>query len=189
MTLPAQWILVPVTGTFLTTDGAPAQGAIVFTSSQPLVVDGVTVFPTAFIARLDANGTFRIELPATDDPHLSNRDWTFHVREVIPGGRCYDVAIPYGSGGIDLAAVAPVVAPTVAVGLAAVARTGNAADLVGLQELIDAALASGGGGGAVARQAANTMLAGPLMGDPALPNYRHIDADDLNGVVIDGGNF
>lgn len=142
MSIPDVWPLVPVTGTYVMTDGTPAVGVIVFSPSQPLVVDGMTVFPTAFVARLDDAGAFALELPATDDPHLSNRDWVYRVREVVRGGRCYDITVPYGSAGIDLAAIAPAVAPDVAMQLADVARSGNAADLVGIHDIVDAAVAA-----------------------------------------------
>lgn len=38
-------------------------------------------------------------------------------------------------------------------------------------------------------QSANTFLAGPIDGDPAVPTYRKLATADMAGVVLDGGNF
>lgn len=38
-------------------------------------------------------------------------------------------------------------------------------------------------------QPANTVSAGPVSGDDALPTYRKLQSADFAGVVFDGGNF
>lgn len=130
MTLPVDWTLVSVTGTYCNSDGSPAVGRIYFYSSQVVVVDGVTVVPKVQYADLDSNGSFSIPLPSTNDPDLSNGDWTYQVVEQITNGRTpYNVAIPYNAGTVDLSSLAPVLDPPDAMQLATVARTGNYNDL------------------------------------------------------------
>lgn len=103
MSLPAGWSLVEVTGTFVGSDGAPLRGSITFCTPSPVIVGGVVVIPREITARLDANGSFSIQLPSTNDPDLSVVGWAYTVIEDLEGGRApYALLVPYNSSGIDL---------------------------------------------------------------------------------------
>lgn len=117
MSLPDNWTLITVTGTYLTREGAPAAGYIVFKSGQIVVIDGVTIVPSEIQAVLDANGHFEIQLPSTNDPDLDVTGWAYTVHEHIVGGRDpYAIFVEFDGGPIDLATVSPVVDPGVLVG-------------------------------------------------------------------------
>lgn len=139
MPLPPSWITRHVVGTYVATDDAVVDGRIIFEPTQIVAIDGVTVLPAAFNAPLAA-GAFEIDLPTTDDPGINVRDWCYRVTEAFPGGRSFYLRVPAGAEPLDIATAAPVVDPPAATQLAAVARTGRAADLVGLAEAISAEL-------------------------------------------------
>lgn len=116
MSLPSNWTLVPITGTFTNLDGTPASGRIYFASQQVVVVDGVTVVPRIQYADLDSSGSFTISLASTDDPDTSPTGWAYQVIESLnaKNGRApYYIFVPYNSSGVNLATVAPVVPPPV----------------------------------------------------------------------------
>lgn len=58
MTLPSNWTLVTVTGTYTLRNGQPAEGYVTFESPQPVVIGGTVIVPRNITAHLDANGHF-----------------------------------------------------------------------------------------------------------------------------------
>jgi hypothetical protein len=50
VTLPAEWVQIPVTGTFLKRDGTPASGYVTFESQLPVSIGGVVVCPGVITA-------------------------------------------------------------------------------------------------------------------------------------------
>lgn len=93
-----------VRGRFQTVAGTPVSGAVVFTPTPPTLVhtdEKLTLSTVSFVAELDADGAFAIQLPATDDARLSPSGWTYRVVE--PDRRAYYITVP--------AATAPLNAP------------------------------------------------------------------------------
>lgn len=104
MSLPDNWTLVPVRGTFLDLSGQPCRGAVVFTSAQVVTIGGVIIVPRQIIAPLDESGTLDVLLPSTTDPGVSPGGWVYTVAERIqPAGRApYRLAVPYDAAEINL---------------------------------------------------------------------------------------
>jgi hypothetical protein len=82
--LPDDLNTVTVTGTYLALD-KPCTGEISFSVSQVLVDDDgdVAFLPVASRRQLDLNGSFSIELPATDNELLAPDGWYYVVVERI----------------------------------------------------------------------------------------------------------
>lgn len=115
MSLPADWSTVRVTARYLLRDGGVPTGSVTFSSPQIVLVGGLIVMPVDIVATLDETGAIDILLPATDDPDVSPQGWAYTVQERIDGcaGRRFAMAAAATRGDIDLATVAPVVAPAV----------------------------------------------------------------------------
>jgi hypothetical protein len=111
MTFPADWTKITVTGTYLRRDGTPASGRVNFSAPQIVTVGGQIIVPTGVVGELDENGSITVDLPATDDPDITPAGWTWTVEEIVQGlNRApFDIEVPHGGGGIDLATVAPAV--------------------------------------------------------------------------------
>lgn len=114
MPLPTDYDTVTVTGKFTLLDGSPAQGKVRFTG-KVVVTSAATktnVVPTSIVAILDANGSFSVPLPATDDPDIQPNGWTYRVQEELTtgGGRTYEMVVPIAAkgSGLDLSTVAPI---------------------------------------------------------------------------------
>ncbi|MES2347032.1 MAG: hypothetical protein V4641_05610 [Pseudomonadota bacterium] len=116
MSLPDNWTLITVTGTFIDRAGNPCKGSVKFGAQQRVVIDGVTVVPKSLVVDLDANGHFSIQLPSTNDPDIiyPSLQWAYTVYEQFAEGRVpYAIFVPFDGGAIDLATVAPVIPPPV----------------------------------------------------------------------------
>lgn len=137
MEFPSDWAQVQVTGSYRYADGSPAIGCVEF-HSPPLQLGSLLIAATRIVADLDGDGNCSVALAATDDPRVQPSGWAWRVCERIRGSaaRSYAIAVPAAGGAVDLG-VAPVVLPELALGmLSTVARTGQAADLVGLDEVL-----------------------------------------------------
>lgn len=96
MSLPSNLTLVWVRGELLKSDGTPQRGRVTFIPDTAtwLDLDTRQTFDTyPFVAVLDAEGKFAVELPATNDPSVQPVGWTYEVRE--PVRRAYHIAVPY----------------------------------------------------------------------------------------------
>lgn len=114
MAFPPSWATKKVYGTYTMRDalGTPAKGRLVFTSPQIVTADDQIVLPVEIVVPLNASGYAEVQLPTTNDPDTTPVGWAWQVREEIYGsGRSYFIAVDYNGGDIDLAVVAPVVAP------------------------------------------------------------------------------
>lgn len=105
--------LVTVDGQAETLDGKPARGSITFASTA-IVTDqttGQAVFPVPLKVSLDVNdGSFSIDLPATDDPDLLPVGWVYSVTVDIAGSKreTFNLAVPYDTvGSVNLFLAAP----------------------------------------------------------------------------------
>ncbi len=119
--LPADVTYGTVTGAFILAvgdsadvdthpDSVPASGSVTFTpSALRVIVSGITMLPQPITVDLDANGSFRVELVATDDPLLNPTGFTYYVsfRFASVALDAFSIAVPGGQT-TDLAAVAPV---------------------------------------------------------------------------------
>ncbi|MFB7461723.1 hypothetical protein [Streptomyces sp. NPDC056188] len=109
--LPEGIPTVTVTGRYLTPDGRPLSGRVIWRA--PLLV-----FPAPYdvilgapvTATLDPQGRFEVELPATDAPGMNPTGWAYTVAEQldgIPAGRSYQVLLPAETPRVDIADIAP----------------------------------------------------------------------------------
>lgn len=115
MNRPATWTTVPITGSYAAIFAdLPASATMLFETDQVATCDGVTVFGGLLQVPLDSTGNLSTNLPATDDPSLNVQGWVYHVREMWPGGRAFDMSVPIAKAatGIDMADVAPVADPS-----------------------------------------------------------------------------
>jgi hypothetical protein len=113
MSLPSNWTLIPVTGTYTNLDGTPTVGRIYFISKQIVVIGDQKIIPLIqWVDLVGGKVPAGFVLASTNDPDLNITGWAYTVREGIPNGSPdYAIFVPYNSSGIDLATVTPVVPP------------------------------------------------------------------------------
>ena len=89
---------VHVRGDMRELDADKIQGEVIFTPSLIFVdpLEHITVFPVPYSTTL-VDGIFDIELPATDDPDMSPTGFTYQYRENWPGGRTFNIEVPYNT--------------------------------------------------------------------------------------------
>ncbi|MFF5495774.1 hypothetical protein [Streptomyces aquilus] len=109
--LPEGIPTVRVTGRFLSPDGRPLSGQVVFRAPS-LVTFGEfdVILGGPVMVPLDATGAFEVELPATDAPGMNPSDWSYTVAEQLAGvamNRVYQVLLPSETPAVDLADIAP----------------------------------------------------------------------------------
>lgn len=113
MPLPADYNTVPVRGKYTYLDGVAAQGAVKFTGKGVAVSDtyDTVILPVTITKELEGDGSFEVNLPATNDPDILPNGFTYKVEEVFTrgGGRTFEIDVPLESlpDGIDLSSVAP----------------------------------------------------------------------------------
>lgn len=104
---------ITVHGTYEDFTGTPIfPGSIVFKPSVTILDPGsdLILVPKTFTAVLAGDGSFSIDLPATDDPDVTPVGWTYAVTESFSGGRTFNISVPISSAGgsVSLASLAPV---------------------------------------------------------------------------------
>ena len=107
------WNTVPVTGRYLEIDGDVPEGLIVFTPAPARMIDAAalsTVIKSSYYIQLGADGRFRVDLPATDDPDVTPIPFTYRVEEQFAGGGTFNIEVPlvYADSGIDISNAAQV---------------------------------------------------------------------------------
>ena len=109
MALPSNLSTRIVTGNYVSPDGTPIAGQIRFTLPDSLIVasQGQIVVESSKTATLDANGSFSVTIPVTNDVDASPLNYLYTVNELFPGGRTYTISLPAGST-INIATIAPV---------------------------------------------------------------------------------
>ncbi|HZF90445.1 phage tail protein [Streptomyces sp.] len=109
--LPESIPTVTVRARFLSPDGRPLSGSIVFRApSQITFSQADVILGGPVVAQLDAQGAIEVTLPATDAPGMDPADWSYTVTEQLAGiqpGRSYALLLPAEQPEVDLADVAP----------------------------------------------------------------------------------
>jgi len=99
MALPT---IITVKGTYLKLDGTPETGSITFTSKVYVLYseDEFSVVPSSKTAILDENGSFELELPASNDPDWTPVGWRYTVVTKVSGDySVFQTVIPYNAPG------------------------------------------------------------------------------------------
>jgi len=115
MPMPIGVATVTVTGTLLDPDGTPAQGAVTFTPSVPVLHVGAAVvtLPGIVNVPITSGGVFTVVLPATDDSGGNPSGWTYAVVERINAGRAFSMQLLAANGPTQrYEALAPVASDT-----------------------------------------------------------------------------
>lgn len=98
-------------------DGEPAQGTIVITATVNRFLDDDAALPSWIFngpieVDINVNGYAEIILPATDDPDIYPRNFTYQIFERLEGatGSTYYINVPLSAAasGIELSRVVPV---------------------------------------------------------------------------------
>lgn len=117
MAFAANWNLVPVSGRYLEIDGTPAVGYVVFKPTPVRMQDAkalVTILQSEFFVQLGGDGSFKVKLPATDDPDITPLDFTYQVSEHFEGApdNTWHAKIPlvYANLGVDISSLVPTTA-------------------------------------------------------------------------------
>jgi len=105
---------VRVVGNYKDYAGNNLIGSVKFESTTTLVdtFNNTVLLPKVYTATLVA-GACDISLPATDDPDISPKGWTWRVTEQFEGGRTYNINIPISAIGtyVHLADITPASSP------------------------------------------------------------------------------
>jgi hypothetical protein len=109
MPIDASVTKITVTGNYVDFKGNAIAGQIKFTLSEMLrnsLADEMVV-PSTISVTLDANGSFSVSLPSTNDPDMIP-DFSYTVEEAFPKGRTYTILLPYDTAGsLNLADISP----------------------------------------------------------------------------------
>ncbi|WP_405561929.1 hypothetical protein [Streptomyces sp. NBC_01180] len=109
--LPDSLPAVTVTGRYLTPDGDPLTGQVVFRAPTLLTfAESDVILGGPVAVPLDATGAFSVTLVATDAPNMVPSDWSYTVTEQLAGvaaNRAYQVLLPSAFPTVDIADLAP----------------------------------------------------------------------------------
>ncbi|MEU1020264.1 hypothetical protein [Streptomyces sp. NPDC005898] len=109
--LPEGIPTVRVTGRFLTPEGKPLSGQVIFRAPGMVTFGEFDVILGGPVtAPLDATGAIEVVLPANDAPGMNPSDWSYMVAEQLAGvavNRVYQVLLPAETPEVDLADIAP----------------------------------------------------------------------------------
>jgi len=169
MALTVDLETVTLTGTYVDLVGNAVAGSVTFTP-QTIIKDtdqNQIIVNNVITEVLDANGSFSVVLPVTDDSDVVPQPFSYEVEEVFSGGRTFNIVLPAGGGAIDIADLSPAVSAAVAAGFvtttqfnAIVTRlnTANTAvtQVTAIQDNIEAAATSAAAAAVVAASALRT---------------------------------
>jgi hypothetical protein len=111
MALPASLSTATITGTYVDLSGNPVRGSISFTP-QTIIKElalNVIIIPTIIQETFDANGSFSLTLPCTNDPDVTPEPFVYVLEENFTGGRSFGIALPISIAGttVNLADLLP----------------------------------------------------------------------------------
>lgn len=155
MALTVDLEVVTLTGTYVDLIGNPIAGSVTFTP-QTIIKDtdqNQIIVNNVITEVLDANGSFSVVLPVTDDSDVVPQPFAYEVEEVFSGGRSFAIVLPGGGAAVDIADLSPAVSTAVAAGyvtstqftaINARLTTANAAytQVTAIQDNIEAAAAA-----------------------------------------------
>lgn len=114
MAWPDHILIKTVTGSYKNSSGVAAKGRVTFTPTTNIIDENNLVIASDTVsAALNANGSFTIDLPATDNPKLVPSDWAYIVNVRLYGVKPlkYYIKLPYGDGQpVDI--VESIISPT-----------------------------------------------------------------------------
>lgn len=149
--------MITVTGTYLLETGAAASGQIDFALSSVLQdATAKKMYAPVAVSGVLVAGVCTVVLIATNDPTSNPAGLTYQVTERITNApiRTYSINVPYTAAGatIDLATLAPVVAPVLSTNYVLLTSVGAANGVASLDGTgkVPAAQIAGGGGSAIA---------------------------------------
>lgn len=108
MAIAANITLVTVDGTYVDYLGEPVAGQVIFRLPKTLrneLADQIVV-PSAYVATLDAFGSFTVQLPATDDPEF-HESFLYTVEEAFTGGRSWQTTLPEAVTSVHITDISP----------------------------------------------------------------------------------
>ena len=117
MALTADLTTITLQGTYVDLAGNAIVGSVRFTP-QSIIKDtdqNQIIINTAITETLDANGSFSVVLPVTDDTDVVPVPFAYYVEEIFSGGRSFYITLPLGSTSPqNIADLAPAVDTTTA---------------------------------------------------------------------------
>jgi len=117
--LTADLSTVTLEGTYVDLQGNPVAGSVTFTPTTIIKDEDQNqiIINTTISAVLDANGSFSVELPVTNDTDVVPQPFAYLVEEVFSGGRSFAITLPLGGADPEnIADLAPAVSSSVATG-------------------------------------------------------------------------
>lgn len=115
MPFPVSLNMVTVTGTFLKLENAgPQSGKVIF--AHPYLLssgsDNVNITPGQRVATLDNNGSFTIQVPATDDAQWLPTQYPYRITLQLDGFQySFESMFPQAVATVDLADIIPLATP------------------------------------------------------------------------------
>jgi hypothetical protein len=116
MALTVDLETVTLTGTYVDIIGDPVAGSVTFTP-QTIIKDtdqNQIIVNNVITEVLDAQGSFSVVLPVTDDSDVTPQPFAYLVEEVFSGGRSFVITLPGGGASVDIADLSPAVSAAVA---------------------------------------------------------------------------
>jgi hypothetical protein len=176
MALTVDLETVTLTGTYVDIIGNPVAGSVTFTP-QTIIKDtdqNQIIINNVITEVLDANGSFSVVLPVSDDSDVVPQPFAYLVEEVFSGGRSFVIQLPGGGAAVDIADLSPAVSAAVAEGYVTSAQynvinnrltTANSAytQVATIQDNIEAAAASAAAAAATAASAQRTGISQLLL--------------------------
>jgi hypothetical protein len=114
MALTADLSTTTLTGTYVDIAGNPIIGSVRF-SPQSIIKDkdqNQIIINAPITTTLNANGSFSVVLPVTDDQDVAPIPFAYQVEEIFAGGRTFFIGLPGGVATQDIADISPAVTTT-----------------------------------------------------------------------------
>lgn len=116
MALPASLSTCIVTGTYVDLLGNPVSGSINFTPQTILkeTTANVIIIPVVIQKTFDANGSFTVTLPVSNDTDVAPQPFIYTVEENFTSGRIFQLSLPLSVAGTtqNLADLLPAILTT-----------------------------------------------------------------------------
>ena len=97
-----------ITGTYRRGGGTPERGWLLFTPTAAITDGEEVILPSAERVPLEVDGTFEVDLEATDDTSWIPTGWVWQIDERLPGGRTWNFEL---TADTDIGDLIPVEVP------------------------------------------------------------------------------